>query len=111
VSEYECVLGAGDKRYPEDEEVIVRLRNPETMETDPAKIIIRSSFEEYPEADKMYYLLGTIGRAKDPVPIEIIEIIAEEAEEVKALPRQKLTLGQRRGKMLFDMIKERKEKK
>jgi hypothetical protein len=32
-------------------------------------------------------------------------------EEVEALPKQKLTLGERKGRMLATMLKERQEKK
>ena len=110
---YECVLDytRGRGKYPVGQELKIPLRNPDTMEQIQAKAIIFSSFEEYPDADKLYYVSATAGREKDPVPIKVLEIIPEEAEEVKALPRQKLSLGERKGRMLSDMIKERQEKK
>lgn len=111
MEEYECVLGAGDTKYPLNEEVTVRLRNPDTLEAMQATIIIRSSFEEYPDAKNLYYVVATSGRAKDPVPIEIVSMQQDEVEEVAALPRRKLTLGERKGKMLASMIKERQERK
>lgn len=111
MEEYECVLGAGDTKYPLNQEVTVRLRNPDTLEAIQARIIIRSSFEEYPEAEKLYYVVATSGRDTDPVPIEIVSVQPDEVEEVAALPRRKLTLGERKGKMLASMIKDRQEKK
>jgi len=111
VEEYECVLGAGEEKYPIDQEVTIRLRNPDTLTATLARVIFRSSFEEYPDAHRLYYVIATSGREKDPVPLEVIEEMPDEAEEVKALPRQKLTLGQRKGRMLADMIKERQDKK
>jgi len=113
VGDYECVLDytRGEKKHPVDQEVTIRLRNPDTMETNRAKAIIRPSFEKYPDADRLYYVSATGGREKGAVPIEILEVMPDEAEEVQALPKQKLTLGQRKGRMLADMIKEREEKK
>ena len=113
MTEYECVLDytRGQGKYPVGQELKIRLRNPDTMEQIQAKVIIFSSFEEYPDADKVYYVSATAGREKESVPIKVLEIIPEEAEEVKALPRQKLSLGQRKGKMLSEMIKERQKKK
>lgn len=111
MEEYECVLGAGDEKYPLDKEVTIRLRNPQTLTANLAKVIFRSSFEEYPHAHKLYYVLATSGREKVPVPIEIMIEMPDETEDVKALPRQKLTLGERKGKMLAEMIRERQGKK
>ena len=113
LTEYECVLDytKGRGKYPVSQELKIPLRNPDTMELIQAKAIIFSSFEEYPEADKLYYVSATAGREKEPVPIKVLEIIEEEQEDVKALPHQKLSLGERKGKMLSDMIKDRQEKK
>ncbi len=113
MAKYECVLDytRGEKKHLVDQEVVIKLRNPDTMETIRARAIIRPSFEKYPEAEKLFYVSATGGRDKDPVPIEVLETFSDEAEEVQALPRQKLTLGQRKGRMLADMIKEREEKK
>lgn len=113
MNEYECVLDytRGEEKHPVDQEVVIRLRDPDTFEVTQAKAVVRSSFEEYPEADRLFYLSATKGREREPVPIEVIEFVEEEQEEVKVLPKQKLTLGQRRGTMLADMIKERSEKK
>ncbi len=113
MAEYECYLDAqhGGKKAPVNQETTLRLRDPMSMESFDARVIVRPSFEEYPQAEKMYYFAATVGREKEPVPIEILERMEEKATEVKALPRQKLSLGERKGRMLSDMIKERSEKK
>ena len=99
------------EKDPVNQEIKIQLRNPETYEMINARAIIRTSIEEYPNADKLYYSSATAGRDKEPVPIEILEVLPEKEDEAKALPTQKLSLGQRRGKMLSQMIKEREEKK
>jgi hypothetical protein len=113
MKDYECVLDytRRESRHPVGQEVTIRLRDPDTFEVLVAKAFIRSSFEDYPDADRVFYVSATKGRESDPVPLEIVEFIEEEEEEVRVLPKQKLTLGQRKGTMLADMIKERGEKK
>lgn len=113
MKEYECVLDytRGQERHPVNQELTLRLRDPDTFEGVQVKAIIRPSFEGYPDLVRVYYVSSTKGREPDAVPVQIIEFIEEEAEEVKLLPKQKLSLGERRGTMLADMIKERKEKK
>ena len=112
MAEWESVWVPGyHEKDPVNQEIKIQLRNPETYEMINARAIIRTSFEEYPNADKLYYSSATAGRDKEPVPIEILEVRPEKEDEVNALPTQKLPLGQRRGKMLSEMIKEREEKK
>lgn len=112
MAEYETVWVPGyHERDPVNQEIKIQLRNPDTFEMFNARAIIRTSFEEYPNADKLYYSSATVGRDKVPVPIEILEILPDQEEEVQALPKQKLPLGQRKGKMLAEMIRERQEKK
>jgi hypothetical protein len=113
MKDYERVIvqTKGDQPYPVGELLEVSIRDPDTMESLRAKAIIRSSFEEYPEADRLSYVSPTAGRTEEPVPIEIIEFLTDETEEVEALPQQKLSLGQRRGTMLADMIRDHGEKK
>jgi hypothetical protein len=112
LAEYECILDyvKGQEKHPIDQELTITLRDPDTFSTIKAKAIIRSSFEQYPNADKLYYFSGTLGREKEPVPVVVLEVIPDEVEEVKALPKQKLSLGQRKGRMLADMIRERQDK-
>jgi len=109
LAEYEYIKKPGGDALPFDEEITLQLRNPETMELFQAKVIIYSSSEDHPDTDKLHFTAATTGREKDEHPIKIIEVIEEKEEEIKALPRQKLTLGQRKGRMLADMIKERKK--
>lgn len=109
MADYEFIRKPGGELPPFDEEIILQLRNPETMELFNARIIIYSSAEDHPDFDKLYFTAATLGRDKHEHPIKILEIIEEEEEEVKALPRQKLTLGQRKGTMLADMIRDKKK--
>jgi hypothetical protein len=113
MKDYERVLDhtKGETAYPLEEEIEVLIRDPDTMESLRARAVIRRSFEDAPEADRLFYLSPTSGREKQPVPIEILELLADETEEVQALPTQKLSLGQRRGTMLADMIRDRGDKK
>jgi hypothetical protein len=111
LAEYEYVGKPGTPPPPLEEKVTVQLRNPETMELFYATVIIHSASEGPVEGDILYFTAATTGRDSTPHSLEIFEIKKEEEEEVKALPRQKLSLGQRKGRMLMDMIKERGEKK
>lgn len=112
MAEWEIVfkkgLGVGHN-HPLNEEITLLIRNPDTFQMHTVRAILHSSFQDYPDADKLYYTSAIGGRERDPVPIEILEFVVPEKEEVRQLPHQKLTLGQRKGKMLMDMIKERQE--
>jgi hypothetical protein len=99
------------EKDPVNQEITIQLRNPETFEMINARAIIRTSFEAYPNADRLFYSSATAGRDKEPVPIEILEILPEKEEEVTALPKGRPTLGERKGKMLAEMIRERQERK
>ena len=99
------------EKDPVNQEIKIQLRNPDTFEMINARAIIRTSFAEYPNADKLYYSSATAGRDKEPVPIEILEVLPDKEEEVTALPKGRPTLGERKGKMLADMIRERQERK
>jgi hypothetical protein len=112
LAEYESVWVPGyHEKDPVNREIKIQLRNPDTFEMFNARAIIRASFEEYPNADRLYYSSATAGRDKAPVPIEILEILPDKEDEVQALPTQRLSLGERKGKMLAEMIRERQEKK
>jgi hypothetical protein len=109
MASYECIEKPGGERPPFDTEVIVQLRNPDTMELFNARVIIYSSDAGHPGSDTLHFTAATTGRDKSEHPIKIIETLEEKAEDVQALPRQKLTLGQRKGTMLADMIRDRKK--
>ena len=114
MAEYQIVVDhtREEGELPVNKEVVVsQLRDRATMFTFKAKVIVRSSFEQYPEADKLYYISATKGETQAPVPVEIIERLDKDIEDVKVLPKGKLTLGERKGRMLATMLKERQEKK
>ena len=114
MAEYQLVLDLtrDEKKLPINQEVVVtQLRDKSTMFTHKAKVVVRSSFDEYPDADKLYYISPTSGELGDPVPIQVIEFLDEEIQAVKVLPKGKLTLGERKGRMLATMLKERQERK
>jgi len=101
-----------EKTLPVNKEVVLnQLRDRATMFTHKAKVVVRPSFEEYPNADKLYYISAISGETKEPVPLEIIEFLDKDIEDVKVLSKGKLTLGERKGRMLSTMLKERQEKK
>ena len=112
MTEWESVWVPGyHEKDPVNQEIKIQLRNPDTFEMFNVRAIIRTSFEEYPNADKLFYSSATAGRDKVPVPIEILEFLPEKEEEIKTLPKSKPPLGERKGKMLSEMIRERQEKK
>ena len=112
MAEWESVLVPRFReKDPVNQEIKIQLRNPDTFEMINARAIIRTSFEEYPNADKLYYTSAIVGREKEPLPIEILEFLPDQEDEIKALPKARPTLGERKGKMLAEMIKERQEKK
>ena len=114
MAEWECVFKKGvgvGHDHPINEEIALVVRNPDTFEMHNVRAILHASFEDYPDADKLYYTSAIGGREREPVPIQILEILKKEEEEIRRLPSQKLTLGQRKGRMLADMIKDRQGKK
>ena len=110
MAEYEFVYTGDHPAHPVDEEFTTVIRDPDTMENINARIILRSSFEEHPGADRIFYTSAVGGRDHDAVPFEILEVIEEEDEEVEAKAHAKLPLGKRRGTMLFDMLKNKEKK-
>ena len=95
--------------HPRGVELQLIIRNPDTFQMHNVKAIIHQTLKDYPDADRLYYTSATGGREKEPVPIQILEFVKAKTEDVHRLPTQKLTLGQRKGKMLMDMIKDRKK--
>jgi len=91
------------------EEAQVELRDPATLETIRARAILAMTPEELPGGATLW-LVQTSGRFPKPWGIEIVERFEEEDDEVKALPRRKLSLAERKGKILSDLLKERDEK-
>lgn len=95
---------------PENQEVEVELRDPRLMESFRARAIFSSKPEELSGADRLWIVRQDTGRFKEPWAVKIIERIEAEASEVKALPRRKPSLGQRKGHLLADLLKERERK-
>jgi hypothetical protein len=57
------------------------------------------------------WLIRTSGRfIEAPWAVKIIERLEEEEEEVKALPRRRLSLAERKGTILSDLLKQREDK-
>ena len=91
------------------EEVLVELRDPATLESFRARVVVASKPEDLPGADTLW-LIRTSGRFSEPWAVKIIERIEEEEPEVKALPRRRLSLAERKGSILSDLLKQREEK-
>ncbi len=89
---YECIRDytSGEKKFPEGEEITAWLRDPDTFESANVKFMILSSFEEHPDADRMYYVSATAGRDREAVPIEILDNLEKEAidDVITLLKRQ-----------------------
>ena len=95
---------------PENQEVVVELRDPRLMGRFKAKVIISSKPDELPGADKLWLTSQGTGRHKEPWAVKIIEMIEEEEREVQALPERRPSLGERKGRLLEELLKERERK-
>ena len=92
------------------EEVLVELRDPKLMESFKARAIFSSKLDEFPEWDRVWLTSQGRGRESVPLAIKIIERIEEEVGEVKVLPQRKLSLGERKGRLLEELLKDRERK-
>ena len=95
---------------PENQEVVVELRDPESLASFRARALFASKPEEHPDWDKVWFVRTPEGRQPHPWAVKIIERFEEEEREVKSLPTRRLSIGERKGRMLIDMLKEREEK-
>lgn len=91
------------------EEAVIELRDPATLESFKARVVIASKLEDLPGADTLW-LIRTSGRFSEPWAVKIIERIQEEEPEVTALPRRRLSLAERKGSILSELLKQREEK-
>lgn len=91
------------------EEAVIELRDPATMESFKARVVISSKLKDLPGADTLW-LIRTSGRFSEPWAVKIIERIQEEEPEVTALPRRRLSLAERKGSILSELLKQREEK-
>jgi len=96
---------------PENKEVVVELRDPETLTSFKARAMFSTKPEEHPDWDKVWFVRTPEGRLGDAWAVKVIEQLELEEEErdVTALPTRRLSLGERKGRMLIDMLKEREE--
>ena len=93
---------------PENEEIEVELRDPRLMESFKAKAVFSSNPDDYP--DTVWFVRQDTGRFKEPWSVKIIERFEDEAKEIKVIKRRKPSLGQRKGHLLADLLKQREEK-
>lgn len=100
----------GAARLEEGKEIMAELREMKTFERVKARVIVLPKGEEHPDADRLWYYSAGTGREKEPHLVKILEVFPEEAVEAERLSSQKVSLGQRKGRMLMDMIKERQER-
>jgi len=96
---------------PENEEVEVTLTDSATLEEFTARVIIGSKAEEEGTSDMVWFFSAKGEKEKQPRALKIIERMVEEEPDVKALPRRRLSLGERKGRMLEDLLREREAKK
>lgn len=96
---------------PEGSEVIVEIKEPETKGSFKARAIFSSKPEDFPEGDRVWFTRAPGGRLPQPWGVKIIEKIEEEEErEVKPLSRRRLSLGEKKGRLLEELLKEREKK-
>ena len=91
----------------EDKEIEVTLRDPRTMGTIKVRAIFFRTPPEEGEWARVWFTKTGVGRSKDPWFVKILEEIEEEEEEVTIKPRRRLSLGERKGRMLEELLKQR----
>ena len=91
----------------ENKEVEVTLRDPQTMGSIKVRAIFSRTPPEEGEWARVWFTKTGVGRSKDPWFVKILEEIEEEKEEVTIKPRRRLSLGERKGRMLEELLKQR----
>jgi len=92
------------------DEFLTELRDPSTLETFKARVQMASNPDALPESDELW-LIRTSGRfTETPWAVKIIARVEDEEEEVVALPKRRLSLAERKGTILSDLLKQREEK-
>jgi len=92
------------------DEFLAELRDPSTLESFKARIQIASNPDDLDGSDELWPI-RTSGRFTDaPWGLKIVERVEDEEEEVVALPRRKLSLAERKGTILSDLLKQREDK-
>jgi len=91
------------------DEFLTELRDPSTLESFKARVRIASNPDALPGADELW-LIRTSGRfIEAPWAVKIIEKVEDEEEDVVALPRRRLSLAERKGTILSDLLKQRED--
>lgn len=103
-------LNIFDSVPPEDKEIEVELREPRLMESFKVRAVFSSKPGKLPGSDTLWLVRQDTGRFKEPWAVKIIERFEDEAKDVKASSRRKPSLGQRKGYLLADLLKEREKK-
>ena len=100
-------------KLPEEgKEVTVGLRDPSTMGSFLARVIFFSDPARIPEGDRVFFVEQATRRhlTEQPWAVKIVETLEEADEDVEALPTRKLSLGERKGTLLKDMLAIRDKK-
>ena len=92
------------------EETELELRDVKSLEQFRVKAIIASNPEELPGSNLLWPVGGAGRYFKEPWGIKIVERITEVDGEVTVLPERRLSLAERKGRILVDLLKEREEK-
>ncbi|MDY6972386.1 MAG: hypothetical protein SV775_08660 [Thermodesulfobacteriota bacterium] len=97
----------------EGKEVTVELRDPGTMGSFVARVAFFSDPARLPDGDRAIFIDQATRKAltESPWAVKIIEEIEEADDEVEVLPTRKLSLGERKGTLLKDMLESREKKR
>lgn len=96
---------------PENQQTVLMVRDGDTLETRKVRAVIARTAEGKPAAEKLWLqdIEAVVRRAGNPWWIHVLEVIDEERDEVKVLPKPTISLGKRRGDMLRHLM-QRQEK-
>lgn len=92
----------------ENEEVQLKVLDMEIWEWLDVRAIVSRSSEEMLGADKLWLYDWWGGEdlvEEKPWAIKILEVLEEPAEEVKVAPKQEISLGRMKGRMLETLIR------
>ncbi len=100
-------------KIPEEgKELTVELRDPSTMESFLARVIFFSDSARLPGGDRVVFVEQATRKSltERPWAVKIMERIEEPEEEVEVLPTRKLSLGERKGTLLKNLLEKRDKK-
>ena len=97
----------------EGKEFTVELRDPGTMGSFVARVVFFSDPARLPDGDRAVFVEQATRKCltESPWAVKIIEEIEDADDEVEVLPTRKLSLGERKGTLLKDMLESREEKR